>query len=118
MIRNGYARRLQAEAERSRLTEQWQEYPQPIRQALHALLRDHGLMVAQRATEALVEYAASNEAAKEVQDSGLSLEGGGLIQGFGNLKGRYQDFSLQTDTQSLLPPGQFLVVSFMPGPSL
>src|SRR6266487_85391 len=110
MIRNGSARRLQAQAERSRLTERWQGYPQPVRQSLQTLLRDHGVVAAQLAIEALVEYAASNEAAKEVQDSGLSLEGGGLIQGFGNLKGRYQDFSLQTDTQSLLPPGQFLVV--------
>ncbi len=110
MIRNGSARRLQAQAERSRLTERWQGYPQPVRQSLQTLLRDHGVVAAQLAIEALVEYAASNEAAKEVQDSGLSLEGGGLIQGFGDLKGRYQYFSLQMDTQSLLPPEQFLVV--------
>src|SRR6266536_3627204 len=110
MIRNGSARRLQAQAERSRLTERWQGYPQPVRQSLQTLLRDHGLVAAQLATEALVEYAASGEAARERQDAGLPLEGEGMVQGFGDLKGRYQYFPLQTDTQSLLPLGRFLVV--------
>ncbi len=110
MIRNGYVRRLQAQAERSRLTERWQGYPQPVRQSLQTLLRDHGLVAAQLATEALVEYAASGEAARERQDAGLPLEGEGMVQGFGDLKGMYQYFPLQTDTQSLLPPGRFLVV--------
>ena len=110
MIRNGYVRRLQAQAERSRLTERWQGYPQPVRQSLQTLLRDHGLVAAQLATEALVEYAASGEAARERQDAGLPLEGEGMVQGFGDLKGRYQYFPLQTDTQSLLPLGRFLVV--------
>src|SRR6266487_7035902 len=110
IIRNGYARHLQAEAERSRLTEQWQEYPQPIRQALHALLRDHGLMVAQCATEALVEYAASSEAPKEGQDARLSREERGTVRRGGDLKGTFHSFPLQADSQSLLPPGQYLVV--------
>src|SRR6266536_3171317 len=110
MIRNGYARRLQAEGERSRLAEHWQGYPESVRQALRALLRDHGLMVAQCATEALVEYAASSEAPKEGQDAGLSREERGTVRRGGDLKGTFHSFPLQADSQSLLPPGQYLVV--------
>ncbi len=57
MIRNGYSRRLAAEAERTRLTEQWQAYPTPVRQVLTTLLHHHGLQAAHEATEAVEQYA-------------------------------------------------------------
>lgn len=57
MIRNGYARRLQADAERAQLVKRWQEYPGPVRFLLYALLRDHGLQAARIATRAVEEYA-------------------------------------------------------------
>lgn len=70
MIRSGYVRRLQAEAERSRLAEQWQGYTEPVQQVLQAILREYGLGAAQRATEALVQYAASSEATKGMRKVG------------------------------------------------
>ena len=57
MIRNGYARRLQADAERARLVERWQGYSGSVQYFLYALLRDHGLQAAQLATKAVEEYA-------------------------------------------------------------
>ena len=57
MIRNGYARRLKADAERSRLAERWQGYPASVQYLLYALLRDHGLQAAKLAAKAVEEYA-------------------------------------------------------------
>lgn len=110
MIRNGYARHLQAEAERSRLTEHWQGYPEPVRQLLQAISREYGLAVVRRATEALVEYAASSEAAEEGQGAGLSRDWKRMRHQGSDLKGKYSSFPLQADSQSLLPLGQYLVV--------
>ena len=70
MIRNGYARRLQAEVERSRLAEHWQGYTEPVQHVLQATLREYGLGAAQRATEALVQYAASSEATRGMRKAG------------------------------------------------
>lgn len=53
MIRNGYPRRLQADAERARLVERWQAFPGPIQSILATLLHTHGLQAAQLATEAV-----------------------------------------------------------------
>ncbi len=55
MIRNGYPRRLQADAERAQLAKRWREYPGPVQFLLYALLRDHGLQAAQLATRAVEE---------------------------------------------------------------
>ena len=60
MIRNGYARKLQAEAERARLAEQWQAYPEAVRRCLQAFLQDYGLRAAALATEA-VEQAGTRQ---------------------------------------------------------
>ena len=57
MIRNGYARRLQADAERASLVERWQSYPSPVQSLLAVLLRSHGLQAAQLATQAVEEFA-------------------------------------------------------------
>ena len=57
MIRNGYARRLQAEEERTHLAARWQGYPDPVQRLLHTLLREHGLAAAQLATKAVEAYA-------------------------------------------------------------
>ena len=65
MIRNGYARRLQADAERARLAERWQEYSAPVQYFLHALLRDHGLQAAKLATKDVEEYANQQQAPQE-----------------------------------------------------
>ena len=62
MIRNGYARRLWAEEERTHLVERWQAYPDPVQRLLHTLLRNHGLAAAQLATEAMEGYAHPRQA--------------------------------------------------------
>lgn len=57
MIRNGYARRLQADAARASLIERWQTYPGPVQSLLADLLHHHGLQAAQLAVQAVEEYA-------------------------------------------------------------
>jgi hypothetical protein len=68
MIRNGYAKHLQAKAERSRLTERWQGYPGPVQYFLYALLRDHGLQAAQLASKAVEEYARQQQGPQKKEE--------------------------------------------------
>jgi hypothetical protein len=58
MIRNGYARRLRAQEQRTDLVEGWQRYPGPVQYFLHVLLRDYGLQAAQIASRAVETCAA------------------------------------------------------------
>jgi len=69
MIRDGMARKLAAEATRTRLLEQWQAYPLAVQQRLTALLQDYGLQVAKLATEAVEEYARSVKARETTSES-------------------------------------------------
>jgi hypothetical protein len=68
MIRNGYAKRLQADAERARLAERWQGYPGSVQYFLNALLRDHGLQAARLATKAVEEYAHQHQDPQEKEE--------------------------------------------------
>lgn len=57
MSRNRYSLGLRAQAQRTRLVEQWQVYPVSVQHSLSALLQEHGVSAARLATEALEHYA-------------------------------------------------------------
>lgn len=65
MIRNSYARHMQANEQRMRLIEIWGAYPGPVQFFLQALLRDHGLQAAQIASRAVEVYVHVSEKKEE-----------------------------------------------------